>query len=189
MLNYTHIPYRPILPRYILYCKWLHFCSAVYQYGNVNYAFWDDVFISFVLAHFKINIYFLTRHKKLLFITTLMVKPSWTLATITFASSFDDLREDVLGDVFTVLHGHLPLMNPLSSSCAQQRASFPHFIHEWSVPWIQLEIQDFRLWHSLQYFHQTNSIQASKEVLPKKRSLWHGTPSLSDKALWLEGKV
>lgn len=58
---------------------------------------------------------------------------------MTFASTFDDLREDVLGDFLPVLHGSLPVLNPLCSSCAQQTARFPHFINERSVLWIQLQ--------------------------------------------------
>lgn len=58
---------------------------------------------------------------------------------MTFASTFDDLREYVLGDFIPVLHGSLPVLNPLCSSCAQQAARFPHFINERSVLWIQLQ--------------------------------------------------
>lgn len=58
---------------------------------------------------------------------------------MTFDSGFDDLGEDVVGDVVSALHGRLSVLDPLSSSCAQQSASFPHIFDERSVLWVVLK--------------------------------------------------
>lgn len=64
------------------------------------------------------------------------------------ASRFDDLCEDVLRDVVSVLHGGLSVVDPLSSSCAQQAARFLHFLDERSVHRIVLESESLKMSHS-----------------------------------------
>lgn len=69
----------------------------------------------------------------------------------TFACRFDDLREDILGDVSAALHGSLSVLNPLSSSVPQQTTSLLHVINEWPVLWIELGMKNYQLLHSFQY--------------------------------------
>lgn len=57
----------------------------------------------------------------------------------TFASGFDDLREDVLGDVVTVLHSSLSFIDPLSPSSAEQVARILRFLDE--LPVVRLVLQ------------------------------------------------
>ena len=65
-----------------------------------------------------------------------------TLRVTTCSSSFDDLREDVFGDVVAVLHGGLSVVDPLGSGCAQQAARFPHFFYERPVLRVELGLQN-----------------------------------------------
>lgn len=101
-----------------------------------------------------------------------------TSGMLTFVSSFNDLRENILGDVISVLHGSLPCIDPLCSSGAQQVARFPHFINKRLVFWLELEIQDTKMSDSIR---DVNAIQ----VIPEKRCLGCNTPFLSDMSQWL----
>lgn len=74
----------------------------------------------------------------------------------TFACSFDDLGEDIFGDL-AVLHGCLPLLYPLSSSSPQQTTGFPHLSDEGPVLWIELEMQHFNV--TFQDFLPTRHLQ------------------------------
>lgn len=57
------------------------------------------------------------------------------ITSVTFACGFNDLSEDIFGN-FAVPHGGLPLLDPLSSSLAQQTAGSPHLPDEGPVLWV-----------------------------------------------------
>lgn len=90
----------------------------------------------------------------------------------TFACGFDDLREDILGDVNAALHGSLSVLNPPSSSVPQQTTSLLHLINERPVLWLELGMKSYRILHSFQYVSshilQTN---LQRSLTAKKASL------------------
>jgi len=57
----------------------------------------------------------------------------------TFSGGLDDLREDVVGHVVSVLHGTLAVLDPLGAGGSQQEARRPHLPDEGSVLWVELE--------------------------------------------------
>lgn len=96
--------------------------------------------IQTLIRYLNVNLNIVWNEDKCCFVH--LIKRIWALVPLTFACSFDDLGEDIIGN-FAVLHGCLSRLYPLSSSSPQQPAGFSHLSDEGPVLWIELEMQHF----------------------------------------------